>query len=302
MTIMRIETMTYGVTDLPVCIEFLKNWGLENVAGDDAGAMFRTAENQSVILRRSDDESLPPTHEEVPTLREVIWGVDTQDALDQIRVELSTDRDVSVDAGGTLHTRDDCGNYIGFKIAKVTPVDGGQPPLNFHENIKRLNARGWPEDRVTPLRIGHLVYSIESEGNWEAAEFYINRLGFRLTDRSKDGGSFLRCEGSSFHHSLFLFHRVGTEKYFNHVAFEVNSFDEIMMGGSHMKKQGAVSVSGPGRHSLGSNWFWYFKNPCGGDIEYFADMDRMDDNWEPRVWDKAPPYARWMIGDDVLTG
>ena len=76
----------------------------------------------------------------------------------------------------------------------------------------------------------------------------------------------------------------------------------MMLGGTHMRAQGAVSVSGPGRHSLGSNWFWYFKNPCGGDIEYFADMDRLDDNWEPGFWDKAPPYARWMLGEDVLTG
>ena len=85
-------------------------------------------------------------------------------------------------------------------------------------------------------------------------------------------------------------------------AFEVNSFDEIMTGGQYMLERGAESVSGPGRHSLGSNCFWYFKNPCGGDIEYFADMDRLDDSWEPRYWEESPPYARWMVGEDILTG
>jgi hypothetical protein len=86
------------------------------------------------------------------------------------------------------------------------------------------------------------------------------------------------------------------------VAFEVSSFDQMMVGGTNMLEHGATSVSGPGRHSLGSNWFWYFNNPCGGDIEYFADMDRMNDNWEPRFWDKAPPYARWMMGEVELKG
>ena len=42
---------------------------------------------------------------------------------------------------------------------------------------------------------------------------------------------------------------------------------------------------GPGRHIVGGNVFWYFKNPCGGEVEYFADMDRADDNWVPEVWD-----------------
>ena len=69
----------------------------------------------------------------------------------------------------------------------------------------------------------------------------------------------MRAEGSNFHHSIFLFHRQGTKQYFNHVAFEVNSFDEIMTGGQYMLERGAESVSGPGRHSLGSNCFWYFR-------------------------------------------
>ncbi len=302
MTIQRIEAVTYGVTDLETCVAFMENWGLEKVQVNGAGADFRTLENQLISLRNADDPSLPATGEDGSTVREIVWGVDEKAGLTAIGDELSSDREVREDRDGCLHTYDDKGFAIGFKAADITPADAPDQTLNFHEKVERINKRSWPEDRITPLRIGHVVYSIEEEGNWEAAEFYLNRLSFRLTDRSKDGGTFMRCEGSTFHHSLFLFHRVGTQKYFNHLAFEVNSFDDIMMGGTHMLKNGAVSVSGPGRHSLGSNWFWYFKNPCGGDIEYFADMDRMDDDWEPRYWDESPPYARWMLGDGILSG
>ena len=302
MTILRIETVTYGVDDMPACIAFMEDWGLEKLESGAAGAGFRTRENQHLLLRRSDDPGLPATEEDGPTVREIIWGVDSPEGLSAVAAELSGDRDIREDGGGTLHTRDDNGFAIGFAIADIAPADPPEVALNFHEDIRRINADNWPAERAAPLRIGHAVYSIRREGNRKAAQFYMERLKFRLTDRSEDGGTFLRCEGSNFHHTLFLFHRQGTRNYFNHLAFEMPSFDEIMTGGSHMKKSGAVSVSGPGRHSLGSNWFWYFENPCGGNIEYFADMDRMNDDWEPRYWEQSPPYARWMLGEDVLSG
>ena len=302
MTILRIETVTYGVEDMAACIAFLENWGLEKLEGGESGACFRTRENQRIVLGPSDDPALPPTGEDGPTVREIVWGVDSPEGLSAVVAELSKDRDVRQDDDGALHTRDDSGFAIGFTLADIARAELPELALNFHENVRRINADNWPAERATPLRIGHVVFSIKRDGNREAAQFYMERLNFRLSDRSEDGGSFLRCEGSNFHHNLFLFHRQGARNYFNHLAFEMQSFDEIMTGGSHMKKSGAVSVSGPGRHSLGSNWFWYFRNPCGGNIEYYADMDRMNDDWEPRYWEQSPPYARWMIGDDVLTG
>ena len=46
---------------------------------------------------------------------------------------------------------------------------------------------------------------------------------------------------------------------------------------------------------LGSNLFWYFNNPCGRRTEYYADMDQMDDDWKPRIWEKNPGFAMWML-------
>lgn len=302
MAILRPESLLYGVEDIALCTTFMADWGLEKVDAGTAGSTFKTPENQFVHIRAKDDPALPPTNEDGATMREVVWGVDSRASLDALATNLSADRDIASDADGALHTADDSGNRIGFQVAEVIPVATEAPKMNFHNDVNRLNQHAWPEDRARPLRIGHIVYSLLRDGNLEAAQFYIERLNFRLTDRSEAGGTFLRADGAEFHHSLFLFHRVGTHRYFNHAAYEVNSFDEIMTGGNYMLDRGAISVSGPGRHSLGSNVFWYFKNPCGGDIEYFADMDRMNDEWEPRYWDDSPPYARWMIGDQVLTG
>jgi hypothetical protein len=114
--------------------------------------------------------------------------------------------------------------------------------------------------------------------------------------REKDTGDFMRCGGSQDHHTLFLAHRMDRAG-FNHAAFEVKDFDEIMFGGKYMAAHGWPTRAKPGRHIMGSNLFWYFQNPGGGAVEYFADMDRLDDNWEPRIWDENLGYAMWMLDE-----
>ena len=71
--------------------------------------------------------------------------------------------------------------------------------------------------------------------------------------------------------------------------------EEVLQGGNFMKEKGWKPATKLGRHILGSNIFWYFDNPSGGNTEYFADMDVMDDNWVPRVWEKHPGWAYWEL-------
>ena len=62
-----------------------------------------------------------------------------------------------------------------------------------------------------------------------------------------------------------------------------------------LEKQGWEPATKPGRHIMGSNMFWYFTPPVGGRTEYFADMDRLTEDWEPPVWQENPGYAMWMM-------
>ena len=80
---------------------------------------------------------------------------------------------------------------------------------------------------------------------------------------------------------------------------DCNAQDETSITHEYMKKHGWMAATNPGRHILGSNLYWYFSNPSGGNTEYFADMDCMDDNWKPRIWDKNPGFSLWSI--DTLT-
>ena len=60
-------------------------------------------------------------------------------------------------------------------------------------------------------------------------DFYVDRLGFKLTDRLPDA-AFLQSDGCTDHHNLFL-QQDGTFKGFQHVSYEVAGFDEMMMLG-----------------------------------------------------------------------
>ncbi len=67
-----------------------------------------------------------------------------------------------------------------------------------------------------------------------------------------------------------------------HFTFHLGGPTELMMAGSRFQQKGYQTFWGPGRHQLGSNWFWYFNSPLGCHIEYDADMDQHDDHWQPR--------------------
>lgn len=287
MKIMRVEALIYGVEDVAAGIRYFEDWGLPSVEKGANGAEFRMASGQSVVIRPATDAALPAAPDGGSTLREAIWGVEDAASLEAIGAELARDREVRKDARGGLHARDEAGFAIGFRhMSKGSKQDAAA--------ATRMNRPFDPERRARPTRLGHIVYNIPKAWIEKVLAFYLERLKFRLTDRALDTGAFMRCAGSTDHHNLFFATRY-EEPSFNHAAFEVRDIDEIILGGKYMKSRGWQPNSPVGRHILGSNLFWYFDSPCGGRTEYFADMDQMDDNWKPRIWEKNPGFAMWML-------
>ena len=287
MTIMRVESLVYGVDDVATGMRYYDDWGLPRIDHGAKGADYVLPSGQMIKLRNAADPSLPPPTETGSTVREVTWGVDNAAGLEAIGAALSRDQKVERDAEGGLHARDPWGMPLAFSVAKSVPTKAHAPE-------KGLNHPFWPVDRVHPLRIGHAVFFTPSSKLKESTEFYTQKLGFRLTESVRGFGDFMRCGGSPDHHNLFLIAR-GEKAGFNHVAFELNNFDEIMTGGKFMEEHGWKATTKPGRHIMGSNLFWYFQNPSGGATEYFADMDVFDDNWQTKYHDKNPGYAHWMM-------
>jgi hypothetical protein len=289
MTILRVESLLFGVEDLDAGIRYFEDWGLACITRGAHGADFSLPSGQTILIRPAGDAALPTAPDRNPTLRETIWGVADAATLERIGAELGRDREVKTGADG-LHARDEAGFAIGFRVAAPAPKPSSTA-------ASRMNHPFDPERRARPSRLGHVVYNAAQKALDKLLAFYLERLKFRLTDRALDTGAFLRCQGTNDHHSLFFATRADRNS-FNHAAFEVKNIDEIVLGGKYMKSKGWRPNTPLGRHILGSNVFWYFDSPCGGRTEYYSDMDQMDDDWKPRIWEKNPGFAMWMMEKD----
>lgn len=295
MNITGIHSIIYGCENLEAAGRFLTDLGLESLADDSAGSSFGLADGTSVVVRPLDDNTLPAPVIGGDTAREIVWRVDNAETLTAIGDELSSDRDVTQSADGMLHAVDDLGYGLGFIVAETRPITLEAPVTNTLGNRKRHNTRAdGAESRIPKLlRTAHVGLWAPGDVDRNKA-FYVGRLGFRETEFVKGVGVFMRAPGSSEHHDMFLSRR-GDRAGFQHVAYEVRDFDEVMFLGNHMEDCGWETHFGPGRHIFGSNIFWYLWHPAGGLLEITADLDCIDDDWEMRYHETLPKGAgTWL--------
>ncbi len=67
--------------------------------------------------------------------------------------------------------------------------------------------------------------------------------------------------------------------FLHHTSWQVDDIDEIGRGATAMLEGNPERhVWGLGRHHVGSNFFWYLKDPAGNFSEYYSDMDCIVDD------------------------
>ena len=223
--------------------------------------------------------------------------MDSRQTLEAIGAELSRDREVRVTGDGILHSHDEIGFAVAFGVSNPAPAAPEEPRYNNYLTSRRVNERVAKRRRPRPNRIGHIVYLIRPEGREKASAFYLDRLGFRLTDRSTRVGDFMRVPGVADHHSLLLMWIRQKPVRFDHAALEVPGIDDVLATNAYMTERGWTAGMGPGRQALGSHVYWHYLNPCGGELEFFTDMDRFDDGWQPQLWNDSPGNV-WVIGEE----
>ncbi len=292
MALLGIESLIYGVDDLEASLKFYDDFGLERAEQDGGGAVYRLPEGSSLLIRAKDDPRLPPPFLAGQGPREIIWGVDSAETLEQVAAELGRDRSVHRDADGTVHTLDDAGIRIGFRpfARRDLGVDAAPPENNLSQPVRMNRHRKWYE-RARPRLINHVVFGVPDVDR--GVGFYVDRLGFRITDIMRGFGMFMRCDGRHDHHNLFFFRGNG-RLFFSHVSFGVETIDELMVGAMQMQRQGWTSPVGLGRHRISSLVFYYMNSPAGGQTEYSADSDYLDDDWTPRLWDQEFGQHHWL--------
>jgi catechol 2,3-dioxygenase-like lactoylglutathione lyase family enzyme len=289
MAITGIKTITYRTPEVNKGREFYEHFGLALRQADSERSSFLLPDGAEVHLLAPQN---CPFSTEISV--ETTWGVDSGDAVKRLADDLSRDHSLSVDDDGTHRLVTDFGVPLAFARFDRKPVLNVPDPLNAPGNVKRLNQwRKW-RARAQPKTINHVVYAVDDYAH--AWQFFRSRLGFRLSDHSQGLGIFLRADGAPEHHSLFLqnchYHRPAPQS-FAHACFGVEDIDEIMAGANYMARHGHNSKLGLGRHRIASALFYYMDCPAGGEAEYGADSDYLDDGWVPREWDAKFGYINW---------
>lgn len=283
MNILGLDSLVFGVEDVQTCLRYLKDYGLVPIGLTDSGGRFEAMDGTSVEIRGAADPALPPRLGPGCRLRETVYGVADEATLRAIATELARDREVRRTADGAVQCLDDMGFALRFQRTARRPFSAeperiNAPGASAQRGINQLGAD--PKATVVPRTLSHVVYFVPDAAKAEA--FYVERLGFRVSDRFERAGPFLRPAGSLDHHSLFLIQTPAALKGVEHFTFHLGGPTEVLLAGTRLVNKGYQSFWGPGRHLLGSNWFWYFDSPLGCHVEYDADMDQHDDRWQAR--------------------
>ncbi len=285
MAFIGIDAVVFRAPRMAEARRFFTDWGLNKLKDNRSGTVFKTEIGSEVVLRRSGTKDLP----------EVIWGVSSKRHLAEIARELSHDRELRVDNDGTIHTTDPNGLGIGFRVWRhKRSLKPSRTPVNTAGAPERIDQRSHIFERASPLRIGHVVFVVPDLKAGE--KFYTERLGFRVSDRYVGQAVFMRCTSPGDHHNLFFINGRGANAALHHVAFEVRDVHEVMGGGLAFGRKGWATEVGPGRHPISSAYFWYFKNPCGGAVEYFSDSDYVTEAWKPASFRKVN-FSEWHLAD-----
>jgi catechol 2,3-dioxygenase-like lactoylglutathione lyase family enzyme len=276
------------VPDQTVGESFYRSFGLVDEPGRDEAVRLRPAplKRESVVL-------YPGPRKRLHHLALGAPGDDyaaTVEALRRAGVrEVDPPREAPTEG---VWVRDPDGNLIVIRDEAPAPTPA-DPPLRINSpgHIERQVVRGAPEAGMTarPRRLGHvLLFTPQVE---RQLDFYTRVLGLKLSDRCQSIIAFLRC--STDHHNVAFLASPGPG--FHHASFEVGSVDEIAMGALQMQQVGWQPGWGLGRHVIGSNFFYYIRDPWGSFAEYFHDLDCIPEQcaWEPRDFPETDALYRW---------
>ena len=164
----------------------------------------------------------------------------------------------------------------------AAPAGAGAAPL-------RSNA-----GKVHPRRLSHLL--LFSTDVLAGVKFYSEVLGLRLSDHSGDGIAFMHGAHGSDHHLVAL--AKSTAGGLHHTSWDVGSVHEVGLGAELMKANGYAKGWGVGRHVLGSNYFYYVRDPWGSYAEYSFDIDFVAADMDWPAADHAPEDSFYVWGPE----
>jgi len=149
--------------------------------------------------------------------------------------------------------------------------------------------------RVYPRWLSHVLLFTPDVS--ALVNFSESVLGLRLSDRSGDLVAFMHTPHGSDHHLLACVKSEGPG--LHHTSWDLGSVDEVGEASEQMRNAGYADGWGVGRHVLGSNYFYYVRDPWGSFAEYSADIDFISSEQTWVAGDYAPEDSFYLWGPAV---
>ncbi len=189
-----------------------------------------------------------------------------------------------------LWFRDPWGTWVCLVPRTQAPVrDEPQPPAsNMQGQRRRVGTFAYEQLDTSgrPLRFQHVLLFAPRVD--DAARYYVETLGFGVSDRQPGRVSFLyAADGACWDHHCFALVN-NAARGLHHCSFEFADFDQLGFCLQRMRAQGYTGGFGPGRQFLGSNVFAYIRDPWGSYTEISTDMDQLDASVQTRDWEEIP--------------
>lgn len=156
--------------------------------------------------------------------------------------------------------------------------------LFAQERFLSVDTKSWG---IMPIKIGHVARLVTDVRRCQS--FFVDVLGFRVSDWREGTASFLRCGPD--HHSANLVYNA--KPGIAHIAFEVRDGAELHRACDHLAEYGHKLDWGPSRHNIGHNISAYHPDADGIRVEFYCEMDQMKSEqlgyFEPRPWHSERP-------------
>lgn len=284
MSLHRLTRVTIGVPDVAACAAFYRDFGLTEAG---PGRFATTDGGEQLQLEQATRRMLI----------DLGLGVDDGDDLDRLEASV-TDCGFGTERVGDGFVVEDppTGVRVRVEVAPRLPASAnGAPGPRTNDRAPAVERDG----PVQPRKLGHVV--LGSPDADTTRRLFIDGLGFKVSDEIAGLAAFLRC--STDHHNLLV--QAAPVPQLHHTSWMVDDVDEVGRGGNAMVAADPERhLWGLGRHYIGSNWFWYLRDPAGSFAEYYADLDVITDDgaWRAMaVADRRALFA-WAppVPDDFL--
>jgi len=276
-SVTEIRYVGYALPDLDAELKFYRDkWGLiETTTVDGLVHLAVAGQDEPFVVRlRSAEQARVDV---------IALAADSSEDVDALCAKVQAAGCKLIFAPRLLTT---LGGGYGFRFFSPDGLS-----FEISSGVERGPARTLDALESIPACISHIV--LHSPDHQAAVRFFVEVLGFRVSDWLGDFMCFLRC--NEWHHRIAI---LPGPPCLNHVAWDMPSLDAMMRGVARLRGEGVEVQWGPGRHKAGNNTFSYFVTPNGFVAEYTAELEKVDEaTWKSTVYKPEPALMDlWGIG------